>query len=108
MSYDFEQRRKAYQYMSESSNRIIGILDSKRLRTLGTRRLADHLAETIKSIDKLVKFQMLPQESGVLDLAQAGPLPEKFIIEVMNTKMKFDALVQEAHSIISRIKTALT
>ena len=108
MSYDFDQRKKAYQYMAESTNRIIGILDSKRLRTFGTKQMSDQLTETIKSIDNLVKFQMLPQEYEVVDLAQAGPLPRQFIIKVMSTKMKFDELIQQAHSLIAKIKTALT
>jgi hypothetical protein len=107
MSYDFEERRKANQYMSENTNRVIGIIESKQLRTRGTKRLADQLAEVIRAIDSLVKYRLLPQESEILDRAQSGSLPESFLSQVMTTKLTFDNRVQEAHSLLSKIRAAL-
>lgn len=108
ISYDFDQRRDASQYMAENTNRLIGIINSKRLKTCGTKRLAVQLEQVIRAIDSLVKYRMLPQESEILEKAQAGPLSESFVAELMITKTRFDKSVQDAHSLLAKMRTALT
>lgn len=108
VNYDFDERRKASIYMAEKTNEILGIISSNSLRTWKTGRLAKELNETIKLIDQLVKFQLLPRESEIVGRSNNGTLTEEFMLEAGQLKMYIDSLLQKAYSLIAQIKTTLT
>ena len=108
VGYDFEERKKSYRYMGENTNKVMGILDSKSLRTLRTWRKTKRLGSVILEIDSLLKYAMLPRESEILDRDMQGNLTNEFMLETGAIKLRADMLFQEAYSLISRIRTSLT
>ncbi len=108
VNYDFAERRKASNYMAEKTNEILGIISSNSLQTWRTKRLAKELSETIRQIDNLIKFQLLPRESEIVGRSNNGTLTEAFMIEAGQLKLYIDSLLQRAYSLIAQIKAILT
>ena len=106
--YDFDERRKASNFMSEKTNEVMGIIASGSLKTRKTRQLAKELSQVILTLDKLIKFELLPRESEIIGRSNAGVLTEKFLIETGEKKLQIDSLLQKAYSLLSQIKTSLT
>jgi hypothetical protein len=94
--------------MSEKTNLVMGILQSKSLQTGRTIKLANQLVDTIKEIDELIRFQVLPQESAILELARINFISQDIIVKIGILKLHLDSLIQSSYSLISKIKTALT
>lgn len=108
VTYDFDERRKAAQFMTEKTNKVLGILKSKSLQTKRTKKLAKQLSETVVVIDDLIRLQLLPRDNEILDRARAGALSQEFMAQIATLKLNLDLLVRTAYSLIAQIKTALT
>lgn len=108
LTYDFEERRKSAQFMSEKTNEILGILDADSFTTSSTKAQASRLAEVIRELDRQVKYRLLPLDNQIIQRAAAHTLTQDFIMECLAFKVSLDTKVQEAHALISKIKTRLT
>ena len=107
VSYDFDERRKTSNFMAEKTNEILGILASKSLQTKKTVSLAKELGDVISALDTLVKFQLLPRESDIVERSKRGALTEDVILEAGSLKLYLDSLLQKAHSLVAKIRTML-
>ena len=107
MTYNLDERRKAAQFMSEKTNIVLGILNSKSLQTWQTRKLAQQLNMTIVTLDNVIKYQMLPLDFQILDNSTNGTLSPDFVTIVVGLKIQLDTLMQSAHSLTAKIKIAL-
>ena len=108
LSYGLDERFKAAQFMSEKTNRVLGILKSNSLKTRQTAQLANRLTNSIVSLDNQVKYALLPLDKEILDRSASGALTRDFIISAASLKLTLESQVQEAHALIAQIKTALT
>ncbi len=101
---DAEERRAAANFMSENTNIVIGILDSKSLQTTRTRKLAAELEISILTIEQAVKYQLLPIESEIV--GKSG-LSQETLRQVGELKLKMENELQNAYKLIANIKTSL-
>ena len=108
VNYNFDERRKASRFMSENTNIVIGILDSKELQTYRNKNLATELEKTIKNLDQAIKFHLLPLENEIVSRANANTLTEEFMLQPLNLKLKIDSDLQRAYKLISELKTSFT
>lgn len=108
VNYGFDERRKASNFMSEKTNEVMGIITSGSLRVRKTKRFAEDLGQVIVTLDKLLKFELLPRESEIIGRANAGTLTDKYMVESAQTKMQIDSLLQKAYSLVAQIKTSMT
>ena len=108
MTYNLEERRKATQFMIENTNKMLGIIDSKGLQTKNTKHLAQQLSEIIKNLDNKIKFELLPEDNKLIELANQKQLNQDFINEALKLRNQLDGQVQAAYSIISKIRTKFT
>jgi len=108
ISYNFDERRKASNFMAEKTNEIFGIIASRSLQIRKTKRLAKELSDVIRSLDRLIKFELLPRESDIVDRSNNGTLTIDIMLDAGRIKLQIDALLQGAHSLVAQIKTALT
>jgi len=72
VNYNLDERRKASTFMSENTNAVLGILDSKSLQTRSTKRLTNELEMVISRLDQAIKFQLLPMESEIISRANSN------------------------------------
>jgi hypothetical protein len=105
--YNMEERRKTAQFMIEKSNIVFGVLQSDSLKTWQTKTMAIELTETIRLIDGMIKTRLLPMENEILERSEVGILTSEFMTQIGQVTLGFDSLIQKAHSLISKIKTAL-
>jgi hypothetical protein len=108
INYNMDERRSAYNFMAEKTNEVFGIIASHELQIGRTRKVALELNAVITSLDNLIKLQILPRESEIVERANKGTLTQEFILESGQIKVQADAILQNAYSLISRIRTALT
>jgi hypothetical protein len=108
LSYDFPERLATTKFMGEHTNITLGIMSSEALSTRHTRWLARHLASVVDEIDQLLKYQLLPIESEILERGTNKRLDEPFVLKVGSLKLRLDALLKDAHSTIARIRTELS
>jgi hypothetical protein len=108
VSYNLDERRKASNFMAEKTNEIFGIIASESLQIRETKRLSKELGDVIRSLDSLIKFELLPRESNVVDRSNNGTLTNEYMLEVVRLKVQLDALLQKAYSLAAQIKTSLT
>jgi hypothetical protein len=101
---DADERRRAANFMSENSNLVIGILDSKSLQTPRTRKLAAELEISILTIEQAVKYQLLPVESEIV--GKPG-LSQEALRQAGELKLKLENELQNAYKLIANIKTSL-
>ena len=106
--YNFDERLKASNFMSEKTNEVMGIISSGSLKTRKTRRLEKDLKQVIMELDQLIKFELLPRESEIVGRYKAGSLSEKYMLETGKVKLHIDSLLQQAYSLVARIKSKLT
>ncbi len=107
-NYDFNERKAAFNFMSERTNEILGIIQSNSLSIKSTKLLAQELSLLINSIDKLIKFELLPMENEILVRSMNDALDINYVKKVSEEKLKVDSQLQKAYSLISQIKTTLT
>jgi hypothetical protein len=67
IGYDFNEREKVFNFISEKTNEVLGIIASNSLQTRKTKRYFKELSEIITELDKLIKFGLLPKESEIVD-----------------------------------------
>ncbi len=108
ISYNLDDRRKASNFMAEKTNEIFGIFKSKSLQIRETKRLSNELGEAILSIDGLIKFQLLPMESNIVDLSSKRKLTNEHMLNAAKLKVELDSLLQLAYSLVAQIKASLT
>lgn len=108
VNYDFNERRNASNFMAEKTNQVLGVVASNILQTNKTKRLAKELSETIKQIDTLIKFELLPRESDLINRSNNRTLTKGNMLEAGSLKQQLDSLLQKAHLLIAQIKTSLT
>ncbi len=108
VNYSFDERRKASNFMAEKTNEVFGIVASDGLQTGPTKRLAKELATTLKGLDALIKFQLLPRESELVDRSNKRTLKEDFMMECGVIKLQSDALLQKSYSLIAQIRNSLS
>jgi len=107
LSYSMEERRKAGQFISEKTNRMFGILQSNSLRTFGTAKHVAKLTNRINSLDQMKKYQLLPLDNNILDAAADGKLTQETIVTTLALYQQLQTQMQEAHSLLAKIKTSL-
>ena len=66
------------------------------------------MSEVITTLDRLIKFELLPKESEIVSRSNDGILTNGHLLEAGNLKLHIDSLLQRAYSLESQIKTALT
>ena len=94
--------------MSENTNIVIGIFDSKELQTKRNKNLATELEKIIRNLDQAIKFHLLPLENEIVSRANANTLTEEFMLQSLNLKLKIDSDLQRAYKLISELKTSFT
>lgn len=107
VNYSFDERKKASNFMAEKTNEVFGIIASDGLQTGQIKKLARELATTLKAIDKLIKFQILPRESEVVERANRRILTQEFMLECGAIKLEADDLLQKSYSLIAQIRNSL-
>jgi len=108
VNYNLDERRKASNFMSENTNLVIGILDSKGLQTKRTKKLASELEKTIKNLDQAIKYHLLPLENEIVSRANASTLTKEFMVQALHLKLQIDSDLQKAYKLISNLKTSFT
>jgi hypothetical protein len=108
VTYSLDERRKAAQFMSEKTNIVLGILNSKSLQIWQTRKTAKQLHETIIALDALIKYQLLPLDMQISGTPTNDILSPGLVAKVSNLKTQLDVLLQSAHSLTAKIKLSLT
>ena len=108
VNYNFTERRNASNFMAEKTNQVLGVITSNILQTSKTKLSAKELSETIRQIDNLIKFELLPRESDLVDRSNNKTLTKGNMLEAGSLKLQLDTLLQKAHSIVAQIKTSLT
>lgn len=108
VTYNFEDRRKATQFMGENSNSVLGILASKSLQVGRAKNLTKKMSDTIITLDGFIKYQLLPLDNEILTRGHAENISPDFLQRIGSTKLQGDTLIQSAYSLIAQIKTALT
>lgn len=108
VNYDFNERKIAFNFMSEKTNEVLGIIQSNILSINSTKLLAKELNELIVTIDKSLKFELLPNESEILVRSNNDTLDISYIKFVSQIKLKVDTDLQTAYSLVAQIKTTLT
>jgi hypothetical protein len=108
INYSFDERRKASNFMAEKTNEVFGIVASDSLQTGRTKRLTQELSAALKGLDTLIKFQLLPRESELVDRSNKGTLTQDFLLECGTVKLQGDALLQKSYSLIAQIRTTLS
>lgn len=103
-SSDAEEKRRTVNFMSEKTNLVIGILDSKSLQTPRTRKLAAELELSILTIEQAVKYQLLPVED---EIAGSSGLTQESLRQAGELKLKMENELQNAYKLIANIKTSL-
>ncbi len=101
---DADEWRAAANFVSENTNVVIGILDSKSLQTPRTRKLAAELELSILTIEQAVKYQLLPVES---DFAGKSGLALETLRQAGELKLKLENELQNAYKLIATLKTSL-
>jgi len=107
MTYDFNERRISAQFMVEHTNEVLGILESRALSTRKTKPCTDRLADIVRVLDNQVKCTVLPLENEILEQATTGDLSETFLRHVGEIKLSLESQVQEAYSLITKIRVDL-
>lgn len=108
VNYNLDERRKASTFMSENTNKVIGILDSKGLQTRNTKKLSTELEKSIKSLDQAIKFHLLPLENEIVSRANSNTLNEEFMLQALQLKSAIDLDLQKSYKLISKLKTSFT
>ncbi len=108
VGYDFSERKKAFNFMGEKTNEVLGIIASNSLQLRQSKKLAKELSKVITELDKLVKFELLPKESELVSRSNNGTLSNAHMLEAGHLKLHLDSLLQKAYSLEAQIKTALT
>ena len=93
--------------MAEKTNEVLGIVASDSLKTGKTKQLAQELSAALKALDSLIKFQLLPRESELVDRSNKRTLDQNFLLECGTVKLQGDALLQKSYALIAQIRTAL-
>ena len=106
INYSFDERRKASNFMAEKTNEVFGIVASDSLQTGRTKRLAQELATTLKGLDTIIKFQLLPREIELVDRSNKRSLTQDFMMECGTIKLQADALLQKSYSLIAQIRSS--
>ena len=73
-----------------------------------TKKLVELLSIKIKSLDKRIKYELLPNDNKLIELANQKRLSQDFIEEAQKLRDQLDGQIQEAYSIISKIRTKFT
>ena len=107
ITYNYDERRKAAQFMSEKTNRVLGILQSKSLQTSKTIGLAKQLSETINDLNNLLIFKLLPKDNEILDRGYGRDLSPDFVAQITALKQEIDSEVKNAYSLVAQMKTSL-
>lgn len=108
INYDFNERKKAFNFMAEKTNEVLGIIASNSLQTRKSNRLAKELSDVIATLDAVIKFELLPKENEIVDRSNRGTLTKDHLLEIGSLKLHIDLLLQQAFSLEAQIKTALT
>ena len=108
VSYNFDERRRASNFMAEKTNEVLGIIASNTLQIRKTKRLAKELSEVVGLIDKLVKFEVLPREMDIVGRSKNRTLTDDHMFDAGRLKLQLDSLLQRAYSLVAQIKTSLT
>ena len=108
VTYNREERRKAAQFMIENTNPVLGILASKSLQFGRAKKLAKELTGTIIVLDEFIKTQLLPLDNEISGRIRPENLTPDLLQRVYNIKTQGDALIRNVHSLIARVKVALT
>ena len=105
--YEFSERKRVFNFITENTNRVLGIIASDSLKTRKTKLLSKDLGETITALDMFIKLDLLPKENEVGERAKNGSLTEEHLISAGKLKMRADSLLQKAYQIQAEIKTKL-
>jgi hypothetical protein len=108
MNYDFNERKNVFNFMSEKTNEVLGIIASNSLVSKKSKKLAEELSEVIIALDKLAKLELLPKENELVFRSNEHTLTNHHLREAGNLKLTIDALLQTAYKLVSQIKTVLT
>lgn len=106
--YDFDERKKATQFISEKTNIMLGILESETLQIRPTQMMVKQLQTTIVKLDSLVKYQLMPLETQISTTPMNHVLSPTLVDKVIVLKIELDTLIRLAHSLIAKIKVKLT
>ena len=107
VNYDFTERRNASNFMAEKTNQVLGVIESNILQTSRTKLLAKEISETIRQIDNLIKFELLPRENSLIERSNNRTITKGDMLEAGSLKLQLDSLLQKAHSLVAKIKTSL-
>ena len=108
IGYDFAERKKAFDFMAERTNEVLGIIASDSLQTKRSKQLAKELSKVITELNNLIRYELLPKENELVTRSNNGTLANAHMLEAGHLKLHLDSLLQKAYSLEARIKTVLT
>ena len=108
INYDFVERKRAFNYMAEKTNEVLGIISSNCLQTTKSKKFAEELSDVIITLDRVIKNDVLQKESEIVFRSTNGTLSNSYLHEAGHLKLQVDSLLQKAYSLEAQIKTIFT
>ena len=105
-TYQFEDRAKTTQRLSEDKLKILGILESKSLRTWGTRKSSILLEVLVPKIATHLETKFLPAQINFMSTLTAGDPPDSEFAELLYMTEILRDLIKEAYGLIAILKTS--
>jgi hypothetical protein len=105
--YDLNERQEIAKFLSEKSNQVFGILNSKSIQTTKTKKDSIELRDLIFEIDQKIKNELLPLDYQMTCTPIDGIMPLDLQKRVAGLKQEFDKSLQSGHSLITSIRLNL-
>jgi len=106
-NYDFSERHEVSRRLAEDTSKVLAILKSRALQTLGTRRLATQLSQTVERLNAFVQNVLLPADIAITEKGTTMQNISDDLRTVLAYSATASQLVQDAHILISQLKTKL-
>jgi hypothetical protein len=106
-NYSFEERHAVSRKLAEDTSKVLAILESRVLQTLGTRKLASQLGQVVEQLNTFIQGALLPAD---LTLIEKGAARQDLAYDmgvVLTYTTTAKQLIQQAHILISKLKTRL-
>jgi hypothetical protein len=107
MNYNLDERREVSRKLAAETPKVMAILKSRTLHTLGTRGLATRLSQTIEQLNIFIQGALLPADIAVTEKAAVWRNASKEMETTLIYAATAGQYVQEAYILISQLKTRL-
>ncbi len=106
--YGIEDRRQTAKTLGESKEKVLGILDSKALRTYGTRKLSSRLADLVLRLDVLIEREYLQAYYRLFDTLDKHQDAQPHMVALLAITSVANSMIQDVHACLAQLKTRYT